>query len=161
MCPYYTLWKVYILALGVPNMKLLYPRSKHTSIVLYAIILTLFALWIPTSRSTLLFTKSLLCVMLSAICRVWSIDPQFNQLTVYQVFKILHIVWTDNMASIWPNQFEPKFEEWASSVADKHSFNNKWIANPALYAVGVISKVTGTQHKVGVILLWYCCENKL
>ncbi len=65
-CPYYGLWKVHILVLGVPNNRLTCMQGQKTLSFSYSMHLFLPYLLndSQTIRSTIHFSKPLLCVML-------------------------------------------------------------------------------------------------
>ncbi len=73
-CPYYGLWKVHILVLGVPNNSLTCIQAQKT--LSYSYNMHLFLPYLlndsQTIRSTINFSKPLLCVTL--ICGDWSIS---------------------------------------------------------------------------------------
>ncbi len=81
-CPYYGLWKVHILVLGVPNNRLTCIQGQKTLSFSYNKHLFLLYLLIDsqTIRSTINFSKPL-CVTL--ICGDWSIS--FKTAFVYSV----------------------------------------------------------------------------
>ncbi len=72
-CPYYGLWKVHILVLGVPNNRLTCMQSKITLSFSYNMHLYLIcSTTSKTIRSTIHFSKPILCVML--ICSDWLVS---------------------------------------------------------------------------------------
>ncbi len=73
-CPYYGLWKVHILVLGVPNNRLTCMQGQKTLSFSYNILFFLPYLLNDSQiiRSTMNFSKPLLCVTL--ICGDWSIS---------------------------------------------------------------------------------------